>query len=267
MSLCLVIATCSAVAAQSEQKDYEKEIRNAYESQDVDNATKLLVEWAKTGNSRAQYNLASNYERGIGVEADPVRAFQLMEKAALGGYPKAFINLSAYYYSGVGTSVNMEKALAWRTKSAEEGNIESIQILVYSFYLGTGLSEKVDKARSIEWIKQGVQLNDNFSIYCMGMFYYFGLNEFKQDYDKAKSYWITLGDESPTLFIDNLVEGFLNGTFGLSQSTIRSQFWAEHKKKQLSKMEERLGHKNIFPPRFIQVYAKESGMVQSMLNN
>ena len=261
----LSLVACVALANESADVNYAEKINAAYQNQDIEKATRLLTEWADSGNPRALYNLASNYERGIGVQQDPVKAFNLMKKAAMGGYAKAYINLSAYYFSGFGTPVNLDSALDWRAKSATEGNIESIQLLAYSFFTGSGLTKTINKPQAIEWLKSGAALNDNFSIYCMGMLHYLGEAGYAKDYEKAKTYWDTLGEESATVYINMLEEGFRNGTLGLDKDTARAEYWSKVQKRQLSKIEQKMGSDKVYPAGYFQTYQNELKIISDML--
>lgn len=140
-----VLAGCSITSKKTD--DYESRIRSAYTNNDIERANRLLAEWAATGDSRALFNLGSNYERGIGCSKTPTTAFGLMKRSAEGGYPSAYVNLSAYYLTGFGTDVDLGRALEWRTKSAAAGNMESLHLLVLSFYTGGDMHQRSMRLR------------------------------------------------------------------------------------------------------------------------
>lgn len=68
---------------------------------------------ASAENPRAQYNLAHCYEKGIGIETNPQKAFFWMNEAALNELSDAQFELGNYYKNGFGTKLDKAKALDW----------------------------------------------------------------------------------------------------------------------------------------------------------
>src|SRR5262249_14251720 len=67
---------------------------------DFSRAATFLRRAAESGNSEAQYRLASIYRSGRGVPQDELRAFKWMKAAAEQHHSSAQFNLAALYLAG-----------------------------------------------------------------------------------------------------------------------------------------------------------------------
>ena len=84
-----------------------------------DEAVKLWVPLAKSGDKVAQASLGLHYQTGQGVPQDQLRAVELFRKSAKQGYPFAFTALANSYHEGMGVEKSLRKALYWFLLSAE----------------------------------------------------------------------------------------------------------------------------------------------------
>ena len=94
----------------------------------------MAVKWyqlaCKQGNAEAMNNLGMKYVRGLGVEKDENKAFQLIMESALRDNPKAMNNLGYFYFDGVGCQRNTTKAMEWFQKAKENGeDVNMLQLL------------------------------------------------------------------------------------------------------------------------------------------
>lgn len=80
---------------------------------------------AQDGYAPAQTNLASLYERGVGVEQNSARAYELYLQASDQGYTMAFTPLGAMMLDGVGTVRQPQTGLQWLRKAAEAGLVSA----------------------------------------------------------------------------------------------------------------------------------------------
>jgi hypothetical protein len=90
------------------------------------------------GEAQAAYQLAIIYRDGLGGNANPSAAFELLKKAALGGHVPAMVPLS-HPYGSVRSPVSGQRATYWATRAAEEGDPAGWSILGYLYnkgYLG-----------------------------------------------------------------------------------------------------------------------------------
>lgn len=78
----------------------------------------LNLEKANKGVASAQFNLATCYADGKGVDKDPVRAFTWARKAADQGHAPAQSMLSRCYRDGDGVASDQVEAFAWLSLAA-----------------------------------------------------------------------------------------------------------------------------------------------------
>jgi len=94
---------------------------------------------AEQGHAKAQFNLASMYDNGKGVEQDYASAFQFYRLAAEQGHVKAQYNLAVIYYLGEGVAQDDVAAHMWATIATQNGD-EKASIL------RNNVAEKMSKA-------------------------------------------------------------------------------------------------------------------------
>ena len=116
-----------------EQKslNYEDE-RSLYEKY-----LKILKKSAYSGNSKAQFELALQYEDvyifGINPHVNPKKSFYWYKKALDGNIPEAYNNLALLYEKGNGCPKDLETALCLYRKSADLGcdlGIKNYKLLI-----------------------------------------------------------------------------------------------------------------------------------------
>lgn len=81
---------------------------------------KTLTAKAKSGNLKAQFELAFCYYDGDGVEQSYSKATYWFEKAAKQGNASSQYNLGSCYYQGKGVEQSYSKAIYWYKKAAEQ---------------------------------------------------------------------------------------------------------------------------------------------------
>ena len=101
-----------------------------------------VINWyqkaAENGDIKAQYNIATLYINGEGIERNLEKALYWYQKAAENGDIDAQNNLATLYEDGNGIKKNLEKAFYWYQKAAENGNIEAQYNLALSYENGAG---------------------------------------------------------------------------------------------------------------------------------
>lgn len=98
---------------------------NVVEEKKEDNLPREDKKSEKIKEESDPYELALNYENGIGVERDYKLAFEYYQKASNAGNDKAQYRLAMCYELGYGTDIDMDKAMQWYKKSTDKGNIEA----------------------------------------------------------------------------------------------------------------------------------------------
>jgi localization factor PodJL len=114
---------------------------------------KVAANWyekaAAHGLASAQYRLASLYEKGLGVTRDLVRARDLYEKAAAQGHIRAMHNLAVLTAEGPDGKPDYATASVWFRKAADYGIRDSQYNLGILFARGLGVSQ--DLVQSYTW--------------------------------------------------------------------------------------------------------------------
>ncbi|MBO0758648.1 MAG: sel1 repeat family protein, partial [Bradyrhizobiaceae bacterium] len=129
------LATVVAGADSFAQSDGEETaimtaIDQAVRTGEFGRAATTLRKLAESGNSEAQYRLASLYRVGRGVPHDDGLAFKFMKSAAEQNHVAAQFNLGMMYLMGRGAAVNTAAAKIWLQKAASHGYDEAAKVLV-----------------------------------------------------------------------------------------------------------------------------------------
>ena len=77
---------------------------------------------ARSGNADAEELIGVLYALGLGVEKDPVRAFEWYLRASMKGHPGAQSGIGWYYEVGIGTKIDLVRAYMWYALSAIGGD-------------------------------------------------------------------------------------------------------------------------------------------------
>lgn len=135
-------------------------------------AFKIYLPLAESGNVGAQFNIAGMYRYGEGVPVNYERSFRWYEKAALQGHAMSQHYLGGLYRTGEGISRDPEKSFYWTEKSARSGNKLAQVRLAILYALGDGIAK--DHNTAFLWYekaaKQGVVTAQYFvaRYYCIG---------------------------------------------------------------------------------------------------
>lgn len=116
----LLLIILFGLSVELSAHDYTKAMR-LYESSNYKDAIPLLTVLSNKGDARAQFNLATLYDGGYGVEIDPVKAVKWYRKAALQGHIKAQHLLSLSYCLGSGAIQDFKKCAKWAKKARKDG--------------------------------------------------------------------------------------------------------------------------------------------------
>lgn len=133
---------------------YEEGIE-AIKNKNFELAFDELSEAVINGHGEAHIDLALMYERGVGVESDKEKAFELFKKASFLNVTNAFSFLGDMYYNGVGTDKNFEEAFQWYLSAAdnEHGASTFFVARMYEYGIGTEL----DEDQAIIWYYKAVE--------------------------------------------------------------------------------------------------------------
>jgi localization factor PodJL len=104
---------------------------------------------AKQGVPMAQYLVATLYQDGASIVADPHQALVWFEAAALRGNVKAMHDLAIAYAEGQGTAHNPARAAAWFNRAAKQGYVDSQFDLAVLYERGDGVRQNPQAA--LKW--------------------------------------------------------------------------------------------------------------------
>ncbi|MEP5762111.1 MAG: tetratricopeptide repeat protein [Litoreibacter sp.] len=96
--------------------------RDLMEANRFEEAREALWPAARSGNADAEELIGVMYALGLGVEKDPVRAFEWYLRASLKGHPGAQSGIGWYYEVGIGTGIDLTRAYMWYALSAIGGD-------------------------------------------------------------------------------------------------------------------------------------------------
>ena len=99
-----------------------EDARLAIRTKQFTTAAEILTRSAATGDAEAQYQLATLYRSGFGVEKSHEQAAMLLQSASAQGHVKAQYNLAVMVEKGWGTEKNKKLAIEWYTKAAAQGH-------------------------------------------------------------------------------------------------------------------------------------------------
>jgi TPR repeat protein len=143
LSACLLAAMAVRVDTPAQAQDnanFEAGIA-AYQANDLPLAYKAFLAAAKEGHADSQFNVASMYERGIGVGKDEKEAVVWYGEAASQGSAAAQFNLGVLYENGRGTEIDFVKANEWYRKASVQGDALAIGNLGMLYVRGQGVKE------------------------------------------------------------------------------------------------------------------------------
>ncbi len=151
-------------------------------------AQNLLLK-AKGGSAEAQYELATQYYKGIGQLQNYNSAFAWYKKAAEKNHLASCYALAQMYEKGLGCTQNERLAFSYYMQAAERGHFDSQLRVAQMFDEGIGVVD--NPARAYLWYRICADRNEPYACRRMGDFYLNGivvnrdLVEAKHWYEKA----------------------------------------------------------------------------------
>ncbi len=97
--------------------------RDLMEANKFEEAREALWPFARSGNADAEELIGVMYALGLGVEKDPVRAFEWYLRSAMKGHPGAQSGVGWYFEEGIGMPApDLTRAYMWYVLSAIGGD-------------------------------------------------------------------------------------------------------------------------------------------------
>ncbi len=163
---------------------------------------------AKNGNTEAQYELATQYYKGIGQIQSYSNAFVWYKRAAEKNHLASCYALGTMYEEGKGCTQNIRLAFSYYLQAAERGNELSQLKVAKMFDEGEGVIE--NKSRAYLWYRICAERGDAFSCRRVGDFYFEG-DVIAKDLIEAK-YWYEKAAEQKDIYaMQNLAYIYIIG--------------------------------------------------------
>ncbi len=158
---------------------------------DYETAFKEWSALAADGDAKAQYNLASLYYNGWGVEQDFQKAFELYNKSAEQGLAEAQNMVGSMHQNGQATLQHYRRAVEWFRLAAEQGNAvaqHNLSVLLFRKFgivqVSGKTSEEDINAEARKWQKLAVEAKVPEALFIYGNFLRDG-QFYGEDYEKA----------------------------------------------------------------------------------
>lgn len=126
-----------------------------------------LKQKASNGDPAAQLDLATCYERGLGVEPDSAIALQWIQQAVSQQYADAYFRLSRYYASGYFFPKDLEHAFELTKTAAEKGSVDGVARMGRCYQLGWGVTK--DTVRALQLMQQAADRGGAMGLYYMAI--------------------------------------------------------------------------------------------------
>lgn len=141
-------AHLSAQAQEVEKSPFDLGIE-AYDQGNYEEAYRLWLPLARENNLAALRNTGHLLRLGLGVDADPSKAFDFYERAAEAGLVGAQVNLGNLYAQGIGTKQSHQNAAHWYAKAAKAGHPHAQYELGVLVEQGLGTTQDRDLALAL----------------------------------------------------------------------------------------------------------------------
>lgn len=153
-----------------------------YKAKDYKKAVECLEKAVSLGHIPAHNDLAIHYMRGLGVEQDYNKVYELSRVAAEAGIANSQVNLGNCYANGKGTYQSDFNAIYWYEKAAEQGNDLAMHNLGLHYY------GKRDSNNAKLWLEKAAELGNVGAMFDLGDCYrylLFSSREAGKWYEKA----------------------------------------------------------------------------------
>jgi len=166
--------------------------RDGYKDEpNYSNAAYWYEKAAAQGNPYAQVELGILYWNGYGVKEDDVKAFELMEQAANQGFARGYGCLGLAYQKGYGVKKDYERAAKWYGMGADQDDTLSMIRLGRLYRMGLGVPKDGIKALRLFHLAAHQKNGPFYGMACyqLGYTYRFGLVGVEKDGKKALKWY------------------------------------------------------------------------------
>ena len=153
-----------------------------YDAGNYRSAFGLFQRLARGGNLEAQRYLATQYEHGLGTDADAVRAFNWRLRLADQDDRHSMYWVGSAYDYGRGVRENRPLAIRWYRRAAEMGHVDAQAVLGQRLVSGSGVA--ADPEEGLSMLMKAVDAGDAWAMAMLGEAHRDGLVGMR-DYDLA----------------------------------------------------------------------------------
>ena len=140
---------------------------------DIHEAVRFYMLAAGGGHVKAQVNIGTLYEKGIGVEQSDAIAVRYYTRASDSGDAKAMFNLGMCYKNGKGVAQNDEEAIRLLKESAGKGNTNAKFVLGVLYAKGKRVGQ--DAKEAINFYNSAAEDGDSKAMCNLGALYESGM--------------------------------------------------------------------------------------------
>ena len=115
---------------------------------------------AASGDTAAQFEVASRLAQGNGVPRDTVAAVKWYTRAASAGHARAQYRLAALYERGVGVATDTGRAKIWYTRAAQQGNVKAMHNLAV-LYAGQAAGSP-NYVNAAQWFERAAEIESSW---------------------------------------------------------------------------------------------------------
>ncbi|MRE39452.1 hypothetical protein GIJ60_11595 [Klebsiella quasipneumoniae] len=146
------------------------EINDKMAKESAERSAQTLHDWCNySTKAEPCFALALLLDRGIYINKDEVRSFELAKMAADNGYLRAYNFVGNHFYNGIGTKRDEIEGVKWLTKSAVAGNVNAMEKLY--FILKDKKSFNYNSDMALSWLKKSAELGQSDAQYQLGMLF------------------------------------------------------------------------------------------------
>ncbi|GGX02418.1 tetratricopeptide repeat protein [Undibacterium macrobrachii] len=167
---------------------------------DLQSAHQLLLGAAEAGMPEAWFEVALNFEAGIGVDKDPEKATYWYTRAANFGNAAAMNNLAAKYMEGSGVNLDVKKAVSLYEAAAKKGETMA-QRNLGKIYLEGSSGVKADHKLGVHWIRQSAEGENSSGQKIYAELFEFGKYGIEKNLEVAES-WYTKAKQNGNPYVD-----------------------------------------------------------------
>ncbi len=176
----------------------------------------------KAGSLAAYHNMGNLYRKGLGVEKDLPKAFELYLYAAERGHVEDMSNVGYMYMQGQGVKQDYAQALKWLSLAAEQNWSWALDKIGLIYMKGLGTKADMDKA--IDYFQRGTNLGDRGSMVNLASLYMKGTGV-KKDNVIARDLFSRAARLGAVAAYINLGNIYAEGKGGIKADPMEAAFW------------------------------------------